>query len=433
MKKPYQIERQRAVKRFAEMAAEGSRSIQLALPMAEVVGWLQKGVSELMREAGLQLMQLVMEDEVHQLAGERSQPQSDRRAYRWGKERGFCIVHRQKVPIERTPVRTTEEKEVRLGSYELFRRGEPLNDAGWSRLMAGLSTRNYGKVVREFLEAYGIEKSAVSAHFVEASREKVQQLMERPLDQLRLCAIVIDATVFEGQHLVVAMGVGRDGRKTVLGLREGASENVTVVTELLGDLMSRGIDFSQPRLYVLDGSKALRAAVERHAGGAALVQRCQIHKKRNVLDHLPEDQRPIVDARIAGGYGEADHARAKQELDKLHEELMRAYPSAARSLAEGLEETLTVHRLEVPLKLRQTLASTNIIESAFSIVETVCRNVKRWHAGDQRERWVASGLIVAEQQFRKVKGFREIPKLLSILDTMKTVRPQFIAKRKGAA
>ena len=432
MKETYQIEGQQAVKRLKQMAEQSGHAVQLVLPLAEVVAWLQKGVGALMREAGLQLMQLVMQDEVQQLAGERSQRQENRQRYRWGTEKGFCVVQGQKVPIERTRVRTLDRREVRLGSYELFRRGEPLNETVWSRLMAGLSTRNYGPMVREFLEAYGINKSAVSAHFIEASREKLRQLMERPLGHLRLCAIVIDATVFEGQHVVVAIGIGRDGRKTVLGLREGASENATVVAELLSDLLNRGVDFTQPRLYVLDGGKALHAAVERHAGKAGLIQRCQVHKKRNVLEHLPQQQQALVGARLAGAYEQPDYARAKRELDQLHEELMRSYPSAARSLAEGLEETLTVHRLEVPLKLRRTLASTNIIESAFSIVETVCRNVKRWHAGDQRERWVGSGLLVAEQQFRRVQGFREIPRLVSILDALAPPQPAF-AKRKGAA
>jgi transposase-like protein len=191
----------------------------------------------------------------------------------------------QKVPIERPRVRTTDDQEVRLGSYEMFHRGEPLTETVWEKLMLGLSTRKYGQAVREFATAYGLEKSAISEHFIAASREKLQAMMERRLEKMRLCALLIDATPFAGQQMVAALGISQDGRKTILGLRQGATENATVVGELLGDLMHRGLDFSEPRLYVLDGGKALHAAVKKHAGEAALIQRCQVHKRRNVLDH----------------------------------------------------------------------------------------------------------------------------------------------------
>jgi transposase-like protein len=280
-------------------------------------------------------------------------------------------------------------------------------------MMRGLSTRNYGAVVKEFSDAYGIEKSAVSENFIEASREKVKQLMERPLGELRLCAVLIDGTPFKNRMMIVALGIGCDGRKTVLGLREGATENASVVSELLSDLVSRGLDFTEPRLYVLDGGKALSAAVRRHAGEAAFIQRCQVHKKRNVLDHLPEEHKAAVRRKLQNAYAMREYEPAKRALTQLHRELMDLNPSAARSLEEGMEETLTVHKLEVPDQLRRTLACTNVIESAFSIVETVCRNVKRWRDGDQIERWVGSGLLVAERQFRKVIGHRQIPMLLS--------------------
>src|SRR5262250_3111129 len=198
MKKPYQIESQRAVKQFEAMAAEGNPAVQMVLPLAEMVGWLRKGVGELIRQAGLRVMELLMEEEVRERVGERSQPQPDRTANRWGKERGFCVVMGQKVPIERPRVRTTDDQEVRLGSYEMFHRGEPLTETVWEKLMLGLSTRKYGQAVREFTEAYGLEKSAVSEHFIEASREKLKAMMERRLDTMRLCALLIDATPFAG-------------------------------------------------------------------------------------------------------------------------------------------------------------------------------------------------------------------------------------------
>jgi transposase-like protein len=286
--------------------------------------------------------------------------------------------------------------------------------------------------VREFTEAYGLGKSAVSEHFIEASRVKLKDLMERRLNKLQLCALLIDATPFEGQQMIVALGIGQDGRKTILGIRQGATENATVVGELLGDLMNRGLDFSTPRLYVLDGGKALHAAVKKYAGESAPIQRCQVHKRRNVLDHLTDEQKPAVARKLNAAYALEEYAAAREALNGLHHELMHLNPSAARSLGEGLEETLTVHRLHVPQQLRLTLASTNVIESAFSIVERVCLNVKRWHSGDQRERWVGSGLLVAEKQFRRIKGHKQLPLLLRELEALIPRKPNLAQRRKAS-
>ena len=413
MKKRYQIEKQRAVQQFRRLATEENPNIQMILPMADIVGLLQQGVGHLLRQAGLELMNLVMEEEVRHLAGERHQQHEGRQAHRWGKEDGYCVVDGQKVPIQKARLRTKDKREQRLGSYELFQRSGPLQAGVWDKMMRGLSTRNYGAVVKDFQDAYGIEKSAVSENFIEASREKVKQLMERPLGELRLCAVLIDGTPFKDRQIIAALGIGCDGTKTVLGLREGATENTAVVNSLLSEMVERGLDFSTPRLYILDGGKALHAAVRRHAGEAGFIQRCQVHKKRNVVDHLPDEYKADVRRKMQNAYAMAEYADAKRALDQLHRELMDLNPSAARSLEEGMEETLTVHKLRVPDQLRRTLASTNVIESAFSIVETVCRNVKRWRDGDHIERWVGSGLLVAERQFRKVIGHKQIPLLLS--------------------
>jgi transposase-like protein len=338
----------------------------------------------------------------------------------------------QKVTVRRPRVRTVEDKEVRLGSYELFHRGEPLTETVWEKLMLGLSTRKYGQAVRQFTEAYGLEKSAVSEHFIEASRAKLKDMMESRLDKLRFCALLVDATPFEGQQMVAALGIGQDGRKTILGIRQGATENATVVGELLGDLVNRGLDFTEPRFYVLDGGKALTTAVKKYAGDSAAIQRCQVHKRRNVLDHLTDEQKPAVAKRLNAAYALEDYAAAKQALNQLHRELMDLNPSAARSLGEGMEETLTVHRLHVPMQLRKTLASTNVIESAFSIVEVVCRNVKRWHGGDQRERWVGSGLLVAQKQFRRITGYKQIPVLIRELEALAPSKKAVVKARKAS-
>src|ERR1035438_474281 len=345
MKRRYQIDQQRAVQEFRQLAREQNPNLQMIVPLTEVVGLLQEGVGHLMREAGLELMNLVMDEEVRHLAGERHQRHESRRAHRWGKEDGYCVVDGQKVPIQKTRLRTPDKREQRLGSYELFQRSGPMQAGVWDKMMRGLSTRNYGAVVKDFQDAYGIEKSAVSENFVEASREKVKQLMERPLGELRLCAVLIDGTPFRDRQMIAALGIGCDGTKTVLGIREGATENTAVVSSLLSELVERGLDFSLPRLYILDGGKALHAAVRRHAGEAAFIQRCQVHKKRNVVDHLPDEHKADVRRKLQNAYAMADYADAKRALDRLHRELMDLNPSASRSLEEGMEETLTVHKL----------------------------------------------------------------------------------------
>ena len=298
MKKRYQIDQQRAVQQFRRLATEQNPNVQMILPLADIVGMLQQGVGNLLRETGLALMQTVMEEEVRHLAGERHQQHEGRRAHRWGKEEGYCVVDGQKVPIRKTRLRTPDHREQRLGSYELFQRSGPLQAGVWDKMMRGLSTRNYGAVVKDFHNAYGVEKSAVSENFIEASREKMKQLMERPLGELRLCAVLIDGTPFKDRQMIAALGIGCDGTKTVLGIREGATENTAVASALLSELVERGLDFSTPRLYVLDGGKALAAAVRKHAGEAAFIQRCQVHKKRNVVDHLPDEHKADVKRKL---------------------------------------------------------------------------------------------------------------------------------------
>ena len=289
--------------------------------------------------------------------------------------------------------------------------------------MLGLSTRNYGKMIRQFAATYGLEKSAVSEHFVLLSRRKVRQLLERDLSEPNFCAIYIDGIEYQGQHWIVALGVNNDGVKTVLGLRQGASENTLVVSALWGDLAQRGVDFSAPRLYLLDAARALVKAVREHAGEEALIQRCPWHKRRNVVGHWREEDRQAVEARLAAAYALRSTEEAQQAWEQLHRALQELNPSAARSLAEGLEETLTVNRLPWEGWRRRTWSTTNPIESAFSVVETVCRRVKCWQQGDQLERWVGSALWVAEGNFRQVKGYRDLPQLVAALENLRPRPP----------
>lgn len=416
MRKRYQIDKQGAAQQFTKRASASKENIQLALPLPEVLKLAQKGLMSLALAAFTQLAERMMHWEVATLAGPKHQADAHRENNRWGTQTGYCVVGGQKVPLERPRVRDVRRREVPLGSYEVLQQASLMEDSVWHKIMHGLTTRRYSEVVRELEQAYGIEKSTVSEHFVEASRGRLQKLLERPLGGHAFCAMMIDGTYFEDQQVVVAMGLTLQGYKKVLGLHQGATENATVVKHLLEDIRQRGVDFDVPRLYVLDGGKALQAAVRQVAGKCGLIQRCQVHKIHNVVGHLTEDHQAVTHCKLRNAYAMRDHGDAKRALHALLRQLMHLNPSAARSLEEGLEETLTLHRLRTPGKLRRTLSSTNLIESAFSVVETVCRNVKRWQGGDQYLRWVASGLLWGESRWNRIHGYRELPILVKELE-----------------
>jgi putative transposase len=417
VKKEYQIQAQRAMEQFETWADGNADPVQLAFPTPEMVRLAQQGLGELLRKIGKIFIENVMECEVEQLAGKRSRPDRKRSAYRWGSEEGYVLVDGQKVPVAKPRVRNCQHnREIPLGSYELFQRASLIEESVWQKIMYGLSMRSYKEVVQQFAEAYGLEKSTTSEHFIEASRKKLEQLLTRSLSGLNLCAIFVDGTIFKGEHLVVAIGLDRLGRKIVLGIRQGATENATLVGDLFAELMNRGVDFSQPRLYIIDGSKALRSAISSYAGDAAFIQRCQVHKIRNVVEYLPEAQRHAVKFRMRAAYLKDNSADARNLLLKLHDELMEVNPSAAASLAEGLDETLTLLDLQIRHKLRQCLSTTNGIESGFSTVDRICRQVKRWQGSDQRLRWIGSALLFAESRWNRIHGFTHLPMLVSAIE-----------------
>ena len=417
MRKRYQIDKQRAAMQFRKQAQSSTDNIQLALPLPEVLALAQKGLMNLALAAFTKIAEELMDWEVGSLVGAKNHCQPDRENVRWGTQHGYCIVAGQKVPLERPRVRDVgRQREMPLGSYEVLQQASLLEESIWTKIMHGLTTRRYGEVVRELEQAYGIEKSTVSEHFIEASRTRLQKLMSRPLGEDAFCAIMIDGTCFADQEVVVAIGLTFQGHKKVLGLHQGATENATVVKHLLDDLAQRGVLFDVPRLYVLDGGKALHSAVRKAAGKCAQIQRCQVHKIRNVVGHLTDEYQSIIRCRMRSAYMMLEYGDAKRALDALFQQLMHLNPSAARSLEEGMEETLTMHRLRVPEKLRYNLSSTNLIESTFSLVETVCRNVKRWRGGDQYLRWVGSGLVWAESRWNRIHAYRELPILVKELE-----------------
>jgi transposase-like protein len=391
-------------------------AVRLPLPLVEMWEELQAEVERLTGEAGLKILRAILEDEVTRRVGPPYRPDPAAANLRWGRQPGYVVFGGQKVALERPRVRTRSGEEVELENYRRLQQEGRMQRAVAERMVCGLSTRKYRRAVQAVLDGYGIRKSSVSRHFVRATAQQLQALCEKKLGELDLVALLIDGIEFAGQTLIVALGVAADGSKHVLGLWQGATENATVGKALLEDLVERGLDPERRYLVVIDGSKGLRAALERVLGDRAAVQRCEIHKTRNVIDHLPDGCRAEWRRRLRNAYGLTGYAEAKAALERLWRQLCEINPSAARSLEEGMEETLTLHRLGVSPLLRRTLRSTNVIESCLSTVRHVTHNVKRWQGGDHIARWTAAGLLEAEKKFRKVKGYRELEALRNKLN-----------------
>ena len=304
-------------------------------------------------------------------------------------------------------------------------------------MLAGVSTRRYRRTqepVGEQVEmnARSTSKSAVSRTFVERTREALGELMARQLADLRLAVMMLDGLELKGRMMIVALGITTEGVKIPLGLWEGSTENATVATALLSDLVERGLDPEQGMLFVLDGSKALRKAV-RSVFGEVPVQRCLWHKERNVMGHLPERDRPPIKARMRKAWRETDYPRALEQLTRLADELEHTHPGAAGSLRGGMDETLTVIKLGIRGKLRRTLESTNPCESMIDTVRTTQRNVKNWSSGEMGLRWTAAGMLEAEKQFRKVIGYTDLPRLaVAIERRLHLPQPNNITNQEAA-
>jgi len=398
-----------------QILGRDAASVQLSLPIAEVLAGVQDSVESLVAEAGLLVMKSVIEEEVEQRAGPRYQHGPERQALRWGSEEGSVVFAGRKVPLARPRLRSRDGHELALQRYELFRGDGRLQRAVAPRVLCGVAMRDYEGTLDAVCDGYGVQKSSVSRHWKAVSAQRLQEFLERPLGGLDLVAVLIDGIEFHDHLLVVALGLDSAGKKQVLGLWPGATENATVCKELLADLVRRGLATDRKYLVVIDGSKALAKAVRATFGDAAEIQRCQVHKERNVLEHLPPEHHRRVRQRLRAAWGLKGHAEARAALERVAADLEELSPSAAASLKEGLEETLTVHRLGVPESLRRTLRSTNPIESCFGMTRKRCRNVKRWRSQEMVERWVGTMLLEVEQRFRRVRGHREMPLLVAAL------------------
>lgn len=395
-------------------AASVSEAIQLMLDPVELIRQMQESVHTLGVEIGRLVASKLLEDEVQQICGGRYARVRGRAGSRHGRQQGWITISGQKVPIDKPRVRAGEEQ--LLERYALMQRKDAMPEAAVRRMVCGVSTRDYARVVDAARQSFGIRRSSVSRAFIEGSRQEVEELMTSRFDGIRFPAIFIDGVEYADTTMMVALGLMEDGRKRILGFREGATENAEVCKSLVEDLCERGLCRDQATLLVLDGSKALRKAVLAAWGRYAIIQRCQIHKKRNIQAHVPERHWDEIRRRLNDAYNESDYNRAVKILKNTAALLDRISPDAAASLREGMEETLTLIRLGVPRELMVHLASTNIIESALSTSRKVARNVKRWRSGDMRRRWCAAGLLVAQSKFRRVKGHKHMKRLIEILD-----------------
>ena len=396
---------------------------QVVLParVQEALGQLvesaKEGLLALSVGVGLGVLAELMEEEVDEVVGPKGQHDPDRVAVRHGHEGGEVTLGGRRVGVERPRVRSADGvAELPLQTYAHFADRDPLTAVVLERMLAGVSTRRYRRLqepVGEQVEAgaRSTSKSAVSRQFVARTRENLDALMSRRLDDVRLAALMLDGIDLKGRTNVVALGITTDGVKIPLGLWEGSTENAAVATALLSDLVERGLDVEQGVLCVLDGAKALRKAVRDVLGVGTPVQRCIRHKERNVLDHLPERDRPPVKRRLRAAWAELDHDRALDRLQALAGELDHSHPGAASSLREGLEETLTLTRLGINGSLKRTLESTNPCESMIECVRRTSRNVKRWQSGEMGLRWTAAGMLEAERQFRRIIGYSDLAKL----------------------
>lgn len=396
-------------------AQEQSRREQMRLPFRELV---REALFDTVIVSGLEYVGEVLEEERTALCGPRYQHNPQRQALRTGSVPSSLSLGGRRVEVERPRARSIDGQELSLPSWREWASRDPLQRRAIEQMLLGVSTRRYAHSLEPLpneVKVRGVGKSTVSERFVVGTTRKLATLRERKLGGLELIAVMIDGVHFADHVVLAAVGIDRSGAKHVLGLHEGATENAAACKALLADLIERGLSTERTLLFVIDGAKALHRAVRDVFGELALIQRCRQHKKRNVSEALPERMRSSVLSAMAQAYATRDPKRARRLLENLARRLEPDYPGAAGSLREGLEETLTVMRLDLPESLERVLSSTNLIENLFSRVREIARRVKRWQGGTMILRWTAAGVLEAERSFRKIVGYRELPKLVAAL------------------
>ena len=430
MKKSYHSIGKQGKVNEQELAGYLARSGQFLLPLVDLIEQCRLACDELIDVTGRAAIDAVLQLSASQAAG--GPAQQGKRRYGevvfHGRQRGQVMLSDRKLEVQRPRLRTRGRagREVEVPAYAAMQNGEQMGARMLEILMRGVSTRNYKEVIPSMAETAGVSRSAVSRRVIEASEAEVEALLSRRFDELKLLVIYIDGLVFGDSTMIGAVGVDVEGNKHVLGIREGATENSTMVTELLEDIVARGVDPKRKMLFVIDGSKALRAAINAVFGAQQPVQRCRAHKLRNVLDYLPKEQRDQVKSRLRAAW-KLDAKAGMARIRKLAEWLDRDYPSAATSLLEGLEECFTINRLGVPPSLCRCLATTNIIESPHAGVRIQTRRVTHWQNGKMVIRWLASAFIRTEKRFNKIMGYRDLWTLEAILNDAQPAAGQVAA------
>lgn len=406
-RKLYQIASKTDSRKIAEFL---SKDGQLLLPFLELICNTEQAVDELIDVVGKAAIEAVLLLSAQQVAGPK-QPGKVKADVGWhGRQQGVVSLSERKLRVEKPRLRKKGKgagKEVAIPAYEAMMMNSQLGLRILEILMKGVSTRHYKSILPDMAETVNVSKSQVSREFILASEKQFKQLCERRFDQTDILVIYIDGIQFGDCHVIVALGVDSGGSKHVLGLREGSSENSQVATDLLNDLVERGIKPDRLRLFVIDGSKALRCAINAVYGSKNPVQRCRNHKIRNVLGYLPDDQKDQVKCAMQAAFSlEAD--KGKQKLKQLAKWLEREYPSAASSLLEGLDEMFTINVLGLPKTLRRCLGSTNLIESPNSGIRSRTRRVKNWQDHGMVVRWVAASLLDMEKRFKRIMGYQQL-------------------------
>jgi putative transposase len=420
-------------------ASESPLPPKIQEALGELVGAAREGLLALSVGVGLGVVHELMELEVDEVVGPKGEHNRDRVAKRHGHEDGSMTLGGRRVAVRRPRMRTADdEHELPVESYGYFADRDPLTRAVMDRMLAGVSTRKFARVgepIGSEVEqaSSSTSKTTTSEMFIERTRTALGQLMSRRLDDVRLAVMMLDGLEIADRTHVVALGITTEGVKIPLGLWEGSTENAALARVLLADLVDRGLDAEQAILFVIDGGKALRRAIKDVFGEHALVHRCHRHKERNVCDLLPEHDRDQVRARMRAAWSLTDAELARQRLELLASELARTWPDAAGSLREGMADTLTLMRLGIGAQLAQTLCSTNPCESMIEIVRYTQRNVKRWQDGDMRKRWTAAGMLVAEQQFRRIIGYRDLAKLVIAIERHALIAVPKDQPRQGIA
>lgn len=391
--------------------------VQLSLPVAGVLHDVRSAFFGLCINAGKAVLAAMMEAERTAHCGPKGVPDSKRTAYRGGHTQSWITLGGRRIAITRPRARAVEAGELPLPTFAWAAQSDPLNAATIAAITAGVSTRRY-RTTLDLLPASEaqscVSKSAVSRRFVALSAEQLDTWLSRRIE-VALPVVMIDGIHFQERVVLVALGFDAQGKKHVLGVREGSTEKTQVVRALLSDLIERGLDADAPRLWVIDGAKALRRAITETFGCSALVQRCQEHKRRNVLDHLPEELHASVGRALKDAWQTKDSILAKRQLEHLAQSLAKNHPGAAGSLREGLEETLTLIALGIDDALYRTFRTTNPIENLNGLIAHYTRNVKRWRDGQMVLRWVGTALHEAGRGFRAVRGYRDLKRLTSAL------------------